>query len=285
MIFPGSFNTLVLRRFAGPGAFLSAPGEDHGLEILLPGSQVPEGLKVGDSLEVFVYLDSEDRPVATLIRPRAQVGEVASLRVVDTSDAGVFLDWGLPKDLLLPYNEIPRDQKFGIEPDRYILVMVFQDDSGRIAASARLDDFIAKEADGFGEGEQVRIVVANRTDLGWRVVVNDRCWGLVHNNEVFGAIKTGERREGWIKTLREDLRLNVALVPPGPARLDPVAQKILDRLAKEGGFMAVGDKTPPEAIYKLFGVSKKVFKQAIGSLFKARRIVIEAGGIRLAPAE
>ncbi|MES2917107.1 MAG: S1-like domain-containing RNA-binding protein [Pseudomonadota bacterium] len=281
MIYPGSLNTLRLRRFAGPGAFLVEAGDPDGLEILLPGSQVPEGAKAGDDLEVFVYLDSEDRPVATLTRPRVQVGEVASLRVVATNDAGVFLDWGLPKDLLLPYNEIPREQKFDLEPGRFLLVMVFQDDTGRIAASARLDDFIAKEAGGFNEGDPLRIVVSNRTDLGWRVVVNNRYWGLVHNNEVFGQLRVGEARDGWVKSLRSDRRLNVALVPPGPARLDPAAQKVLDKLAAEGGFMAVGDKTPPEAIYTLFGVSKKVFKQAIGGLFRSRRIVIEAGGIRL----
>lgn len=282
MILPGSLNTLRVLRFAGPGAFLAEPEDAHGPEILLPGSQVPEGTKVGDSLEVFVYLDSEDRPVATLQRPRVQVSEVASLRVVAANDAGVFLDWGLPKDLLLPYNEIPREQKQGLEPGRHVLVMVFQDDTGRVAASARLDDFIAKEAGGFNEGDQVRIIIANRTELGWRAVVNNRYWGLVHNNEVFGTLKPGERREGWIKALRSDRRLNIALVPPGPRRIDPVAQKILDRLVAEGGFMAVGDKTPPEAIYTLFGVSKKVFKQAIGGLFKAQRIVIEPGGIRLA---
>lgn len=281
MIYPGSLNTLRLRRFAGPGAFLVEAGDPDGLEILLPGKLVPEGAKVGDDLEVFVYLDSEDRPVATTTRPRVQVGEVACLRVVASNDAGVFLDWGLPKDLLLPYNEIPREQKFDLEPGRFVLVMVFQDDTGRIAASARLDDFIAKEAGGFNEGDPLRIIVSNRTDLGWRVVVNNRYWGLVHNNEVFGQLKPGESRDGWVKSLRSDRRLNVALVPPGPARLDPAAQKVLDKLAAEGGFMAVGDKTPPEAIYTLFGVSKKVFKQAIGGLFRERRIVIEAGGIRL----
>lgn len=282
MIFPGSLNTLQLRRFAGPGAFLGEADDPHGPEVLLPGAQVPEAAKVGDLLEVFVYFDSEDRPVATTTRPRAMVGEVATLRVVAETDAGYFLDWGLPKDLLLPYNEIPRAQKDGLEPGRLITVMLFQDDTGRVAASARLEDFIAKEAEGLEEGEQVRLLVFSRTDLGWRVVVNDRYWGLVHANEVFGSLKPGERRDGWVKTLRADRRLNIGLAAPGRAKVDPVAQKILDRLAAEGGFMAVGDKTAPEAIYAIFGVSKKVFKQAIGSLFKARRIIIEAGGIRLA---
>lgn len=282
MILPGSLNSLRVSRFTGPGAFLAEPGDEHGPEVLLPGAQVPQGVQVGDVLEVFVYLDSEDRPVATLQRPLAMVGEVATLRIVAENDVGLFLDWGLPKDLLLPYNEIPRAQKMTLEPGRFVTVMVFQDDTGRIAASARLEDFIAKEADGFSEGDPVRVLVFSRTDLGWRVVVNDRYWGLVHTNEVFGQLKPGERRQGWVKTLRADRRLNVGLSAPGRAKVDPVAQKILDRLAAEGGFMAVGDKTPPEAIYTLFGVSKKVFKQAIGSLFKERHIVIEKGGIRLA---
>lgn len=281
MILIGSSNFLKVARISGPGAFLVAVDDERDEEVLLPGAQVPEGCKAGDVLEVFVYHDSEDRPVATTLRPKAQVGEVASLRVVSINDAGVFLDWGLPKDLLLPYNEIPREQKSALEPGRQMLVMVFQDESGRVAASARLDDFLASEAGGFNEGDKVSVVVASRTELGLRVVVNDRYWGLVHNNEVFGTVRMGERRDGWIKSLRSDRRLNISLQPPGPARTDPVAQKILDRLGAEGGYMAVGDKTPPEAIYKLFGVSKKVFKQAIGGLFKARRIVIEPGGIRL----
>lgn len=281
MIFPGSLNTLQLRRFSGPGAFLGEAADPLGPEVLLPGAQVPEGAKVGDALEVFVYFDSEDRPVATTARPRAMVGEVATLRIVAESDAGFFLDWGLPKDLLLPYNEIPRAQRDTLEPGRFITVMVFQDDTGRVAASARLEDFIAREAEGLAEGDQVRVLLFSRTELGWRVVVNDRFWGLVHHNEVFANLKPGERREGWVKALRADRRLNIGLVAPGRAKVDPVAQKILDRLAAEGGFMAMGDKTPPEAIYAVFGISKKVFKQAIGSLFKERRIVIEAGGIRL----
>lgn len=281
MIQLGSLNTLRVARVAGPGAFLVDPADAAGPEILLPGRQVPADCKAGDELTVFVYTDSEDRPVATTTRPRAQVGEVASLRIAASNDAGVFLDWGLPKELLLPYNEIPRGQKLALEPGRYLLVMVFQDNSGRIAASARLDDFLTREAGGFNEGEKVSIVVANRTELGFRVVVNDRAWGLVHNSEIFGKVQTGERRDGWIKGLRSDQRLNIALSPPGPARIDSVAQGVLDRLTREGGFMAVGDKTPPEAIYTLFGVSKKAFKQAIGALYKAGRITIEPGGIRL----
>lgn len=280
MIQIGSINTLRVLRLTGPGAFLG-PLDDDTTEILLPGKQVPADCKPGDVLEVFVHHDSEDRPVATTLRPLAQVGDVAWLKVVAVNDAGAFLDWGLPKDLLLPYNEIPREQKDHLEPGRFVMVMVFQDDQGRIAASARLDDFLAKEGSGFNEGDTVEVLLADRTDLGLRVVVNNRYWGLVHNNEIFGTLRKGDRRTGWIKTLRSDNRLNIALTAPGPGKIDTAAQGVLDRINSHGGFMAVTDKSPPEAIYKLFGVSKKVFKQAIGSLYKNRLITIENAGLRV----
>lgn len=278
----GRMNTLTVLRLTGHGAILdgNTPGGDDG-DILLPIRLVPPGTAVGTPLDVFVCFDSEDRLVATTLTPLAQVGQVAWLRVVAENDAGFFLDWGLPKDLLLPRNEIPRDLQGTLAPGKSVLVMVFQDSSGRLAASARLDDFIAREAGGFSEGDQVSVIVANRTDLGMRVVVNDRYWGLVHNNEIFGPLKMGERRDGWVKTLRSDRRLNIALTAPGPGKIDSVAQGILDRITANDGFMAVTDKSPPEAIYKLFGVSKKVFKQAIGSLYKHRLIVIEDAGLRL----
>lgn len=278
----GRMNTLTVLRLTGHGAILdgNTPEGDDG-DILLPTRVVPPGTAVGASLEVFVCFDSEDRLVATTIKPLAQVGQVAWLRIVAENDAGFFLDWGLPKDLLLPRNEIPRELQNTIAPEKSVLVMVFQDSSGRLAASARLDDFIAREAGGFNEGEQVRVIIADRTDLGVRVVVNDRYWGLVHNNEIFGPLKMGEQREGWVKSLRSDRRLNISLTAPGPGKIDSVAQGILDRITANGGFMAVTDKSPPEAIYKLFGVSKKVFKQAIGSLYKHRLIVIEDAGLRL----
>lgn len=278
----GRMNTLTVLRLTGHGAILdgNTPEGDDG-DILLPTRVVPPGTAVGAPLEVFVCFDSEDRLVATTIKPLAQVGQVAWLRIVAENDAGFFLDWGLPKDLLLPRNEIPRELQNTLAPEKSVLVMVFQDRSGRLAASARLDDFIAREAGGFNEGEQVRVIIADRTDLGVRVVVNDRYWGLVHNNEIFGPLKTGEQRDGWIKSLRSDQRLNISLAAPGPGKIDSVAQGILDRITANGGFMAVTDKSPPEAIYKLFGVSKKVFKQAIGSLYKHRLIVIEDAGLRL----
>lgn len=278
----GRMNTLTVLRLTGHGAILdgNTPEGDDG-DILLPTRVMPAGIAPGSAVEVFVGFDSEDRLVATTTRPLALVGQVAWLRIVAENDAGFFLHWGLPKDLLLPRNEIPRDLQHAMVPGKSVLVMVFQDRSGRLAASARLDDFIKREADGFKEGDQVDVIVADRTELGVRVVVNDGYWGLVHNNEIFGVLRMGDRRPGWVKTLRSDHRLNIGLTAPGPAKIDSAAQGILDRIRANGGFMAVTDKSPPEAIYKLFGVSKKVFKQAIGSLYKHRLIVIEDAGLRL----
>lgn len=278
----GRFNTLTVLRLTGHGAILDGNTEEGADgDILLPTRDLPPDTAAGAALRVFVYFDSEDRLIATTRTPLAQVGEVAWLKIVAENDAGIFLDWGLPKDLMLPWNEVPLEQKRGLEPGRYIMVMVFQDSSGRLAASARLDDFLAREGGGFSEGDQVNLLIGDRTDLGVRVVVNNRYWGLVHNNEIFGTVRKGERRDGWIKTLRSDRRLNLALNPPGHGKVDSVAQGILDKIRSNGGFMAVTDKSPPEAIYKLFGVSKKVFKQAIGSLYKNRLITIEDAGLRL----
>lgn len=279
MLMIGSRNQLTATRFASPGLFLD--GGDDG-DILLPTRLVPAGAKPGDILDVFVYLDSEDRLVATTEQPLAEVGEAAWLKVRDVNDAGAFLDWGLPKDLLLPYNEQPRELKRFIEPGRYCMVMVFVDDSGRIAASARLDDFIAQEASDISAGQQVSLVIADKTEIGVRVIVNNRFWGLLYTDEIFQPLQRGEKHVGYVRKLRIDQRLDISLSPQGREKTDSASQDILDQLEKNGGFMAVSDKSPPELIYKVFGVSKKVFKQAIGALYKERRIVIESGGIRLA---
>lgn len=279
MLLIGARNTLTATRLAAPGLFLD--GGEAG-EILLPTRQVPAGAKAGDALEVFVYTDSEDRLVATTTPPLAEVGEVAWLRVKDVNDAGAFLDWGLPKDLLLPYNEQPRDVRRLVTPGRHVMVMVFVDDSGRLAASARLDDFIAPVAEGLKTGQPVAVLVGDRTDIGVRVIVDNRYWGLVYNDELFQPPAKGEKRQGFVRKLRDDGRLDITLQAPAQARRDDTAEAILTRLRQEGGFMAVSDKSAPELIYKVFGVSKKVFKQAIGSLYKERLIVIEDNGIRLA---
>jgi predicted RNA-binding protein (virulence factor B family) len=276
----GRFNELNILALTPRGARLD--GLEAG-ELLLPAREVPPGSVAGVALKVFLYLDSEDRVVATTATPAAQVREAAYLKIVSVGDAGAFLAWGLPKDLLLPWNEVKREQKRLVVAGRNILVCVFQAEDGRIAASAKLDDFLVDEADEFKEGDRVSVLIADRTDLGLRVIVNHKYWGLVHSNEVFGTVPRGRRQDGYVKALRPDRKLNIALSAPGYAKVDGAAQGILKVLRRHGGSMAVSDKTAPEEIYALFGVSKKVFKQTIGALYKNRSILINEAGIHLQP--
>lgn len=274
----GQFNDLKILSVTPRTALLD------GLEagpVPLPARELPPASGPGASVRVFLYLDAEDRVVATTATPKAQVREAAFLKIVSVGDAGAFLDWGLPKDLLLPWSEVRREQKRLVVAGRRILVCVFQARDGRIAASAKLDDFLVDEAEEFKEGDRVSVLIADRTDLGLRVIVNHRYWGLVHSNEVFGAPPRGRSQDGYVKALRPDRRLNIALSPSGYAKVDAAAQGILQVLRTHGGFMAVTDKTDPERIYALFGVSKRVFKQTLGALYKSRSILINAEGIRI----
>jgi uncharacterized protein len=283
----GRYNTLKVRRLAAKGAYLyddlnddADNNENNSREILLPARFVPRGTRIDSELTVFVYLNSDGLLTATTVKPLAQVGEFAYLKTISVNDTGAFLAWGLPKDLLLPYGEMPQNLKTQLEPGNSLLVRVFLDEHERIAASARLADFLDNEASTYRDGDAVEIIVDGPTDLGQRVIVEHRYWGLIHNNEIFRPLHRGEKLQGYIKTVRSDGKLNIALQAPGPAKIDSIAQGILDILAKHNGFMAISDKSPPEQIYQLFGVSKKVFKQAIGRLYKDRFILIEKDGLR-----
>jgi len=278
----GVWNELNLIRLTPEGAFLN--GREHG-EVLLPPDQVPPGSKPGQTLRVFVYLDADDYLTASTRAPLAQRGDVASLKVVAVNKAGALLAWGLPHDLFLPWKEVKHEQRRLIKEGKKALVILFEDEDGRLAASTRLDDFLSDEAEEFQEGDKVSLVVGDPTDLGVRVVVNHRYWGMVHTSDIFGKLTRGETREGYIKALREDHKLNISLSAPGYAKVDAIAQGMLDVLKRRGGFLPVTDKSQPEAIYALFGISKKVFKQTLGALYKSRQIVIEAEGIRLASAK
>ena len=198
--------------------------------------------------------------------------------------SGAFLGWGMPKDLLLPWKEVKHEQRHRLKEGQKVLVAVVLDDQGRLAASARLDDFLGDVAEDYREGDKVSVLVAEFTEIGVRVVVNYRHWGMVHNSDVFSELTRGEVRDGWIKALRADHKLNVALTAPGYAKIDSIAQGVLDVLKRRGGFLPLTDKSQPEAIYESLGISKKVFKQTIGSLYKSRRIAIEPEGIRLIAA-
>ena len=276
----GLWNELNLLRLTPEGGFLQGGAQG---EIFLPLREVPPGAKVGQTLKVFVYLDAEDCFTASTRAPLAQRGDVAHLKIKSVNKAGALLAWGLPQDLFLPWKEVKHEQRRLIQEGKMVLVILFEDEEGRVAASTRLEEFLSDEAEGFQEGEKVSLVIGDPTDIGVRVVVNQRCWGMVHQSDIFGRLARGETREGYIKALREDHKLNVSLSAPGYAKVDTLAPGLLEVLKRKGGFLPVTDKSRPEEIYALLGISKKVFKQAIGALYKSRQIVIEAEGIRLAP--
>lgn len=211
----------------------------------------------------------------------AQAGEVAHLKILALNPAGALLAWGQPQDLLLPWKEVKHEQKHLIKEGKKVLVCLFTDEADRVVASTRLGEFLIDEAEGFQEGDRVDLVIEDPTDLGVRVVVNHRYWGMVHTSDIFAKLTRGERLTGYIKALRPDHKLNIALSAPGYAKVDAIAQGVLDVLKHRGGFLPVTDKSQPEAIYALFGISKKVFKQTLGALYKNRRIQMDADGIRI----
>lgn len=278
----GIVNELKILRLMPEGAFLD--GGSLG-EILLPLREVPKGSERGQALRVFIYLDDEGYVVASTRLPIVQRGDVANLKIATVNRLGAFLVWGLPQNLFMPWKEVKHEQKHLIREGQRILVILFTDEDGRMAASTRLEEFLSDEAEGLQEGDKVDLVIGDRTDLGVRVIVNNRFWGMVHDSDIFGALTRGETREGYIKALRADHKLNVSLSAPGYAKVDAIAQNLLDTVKRRGGFMPVTDKSKPEEIYALFGISKKVFKQTLGALYKSQRILIEADGIRVVPTK
>jgi predicted RNA-binding protein (virulence factor B family) len=270
----GKMNTLEVMRSTPHGLFLD--GGDLG-DILLPKRYAPRGKAPGDQIEVFLMADSEDRLIATTQRPLAMVDEFAWLRVVSSSGAGTFLDWGLPKDVLVPF----REQTVKMQVGRSYMVRIYLDPvSNRIAATARLDRFLDKTPARFKVGQQVDLLICAKTDLGYKAIVDGTHWGMIFYDNIYSPIASGQRMEGYIQQVREDGKIGLSLDPPGYGRIGEVAESILAYLDKQGGFMPITDKTPPDEIRARFGISKKVFKQAIGSLYKARLITFEPDGTR-----
>ena len=257
------------------GVYLDA--DDLG-EVLLPTRYVPDDLSVGDSIEVFLYLDTEDRPVATTDTPKAKVGEFAYLEVVDTTNVGAFLDWGLEKDVLVPFAEQHRPMEKG----RSYLVYLYLDKvDGRITASSKIDKFLDDEKPhNFKQSQAVDLIIANSTDLGYKAIINHSHWGVLYKNEVFQRLSFGQSIKGFIKNIRPDKRIDLSL-QGGQETRDKYSKTILKYLKKNNGFAAVHDKSDPKLISDLFGMSKKAFKRSIGGLYKQRVISIEADGIRL----
>ena len=271
----GNYNTLSIIKILSIGAYLD--GGD-GKEILLPTRYVPDGAKVGDEVKVFIYHDNEGRLIATTLRPKAVVGEFAFMRVKSVNTTGAFLDWGLMKDLLVPYKE----QKLPMREGKWYLVYVRLDHvTGRIMASARIEKFLNNVPPKYEFNQEVDLLVADDTEIGYKVIVNNLHWGMVYHNQVFQRLEKGEHLKGYVKEIREDDKLDISLAPLGYQKVDGIAQTILHALQMHNGFLPVHDKSDPDVIYSLFRCSKKAFKQAIGALYKQRLIHIEPEGIRL----
>lgn len=271
----GKYNTLRVVKEVDFGVYLD--GDELG-EILLPIRYVPPGLKPDDEIEVFIYLDSEDRVIATTEEPYAQVGEFAFLEVVSVNKTGAFLDWGLMKDILVPYREQAERMKEG---HKYPVYVYLDDESKRIVATSKLNSALDNLMPEYEVGEEVQLLVIDKTDLGYKVVVNNLHSGLLYHNELFKPIKIGDKHTGYVKKIREDDKLDIILEKPGYEKIDGLAGEILSRLKEKDGFLAVSDKSPTELIYKMFATSKKNFKKAIGTLYKKRIISIEKEGIKL----
>lgn len=266
----GRYNSLQIVKHLDFGLYLDG-GADG--EILLPRRYIPKDTptEVDDWLNVFIYLDSEDQLIATTEQPKVQVGGFASLKVKDINNAGIFFDWGLSKDLLMPYSEESRPLKIG----DYCVVHAYLDKrTRRITATARLDRYLDRTPADYSVGQPVELLVAGQTPMGYKAIINNRHWGLIHKNEVFKFLRSGMHVEGFIKEVRHDGKIALSLQPVGKALGDDLQEQIMARLEAEGGVLAVCDKSAPEVISQLFNVSKGNFKKAIGALFKQGRIVI-----------
>lgn len=264
----GDYNRMTVVKQVDFGIYLD--GGDEG-EVLMPARYVPEGCKPGDELDVFVYLDNEERLVATTQTPLAKVGDFAFLKVSWVNEYGAFIDWGLMKDLFCPF----REQKMKMEKDKgYIVHVHLDNESYRIVASAKVEHYFDPSFPPYQHGDEVDLLVWQKTDLGFKVIVDNRFPGLVYKNQVFRDIRTGDRLTGYIDIVREDGKIDVMLQPTGRQMTMNLSDVLLDYLESHGGVCLLTDKSPAEDIYSMFNVSKKNYKKAVGDLYKRRLIVL-----------
>ena len=269
MVYIGRKNRLRVVKTVAFGVYLDGGASG---EILLPKRDVPDGCKAGDWLHVFVYNDSDDRLIATRETPAAMVGECAYLKVRQQNDVGTFLDWGLSKDLLVPFNE----QAWPMHQGRSYVVYVYLDtETNRIAASTKYNRHLSEDGSGFAPGDEVKLMIAATTELGYKAVINNSHLGLIFKADVFQPLKFGQRLRGYIKSIRDDGKIDLTLQPPSAEVIDQLEGAILDYLHRHDGVSPITDKSPPGVIYKTFKASKANYKRALGRLYKKRRISIE----------
>ncbi len=270
----GQINQLEILRFTSPGAYL---GDSDGNEVLLPGKYINREWQIGDSIEVFIYKDSEDRFVATTETPFIFLGEFQLLKVKEVTPIGAFLDWGLEKDLLVPFKE---QQMKMIEGNSYMVTLQLDDATHRLYASSKINKYLTPCNEQELLHQEVKIVVSDSTDLGIKVIVNDSYHGLVYRNDINQQIRKGQVLNGFVNLIREDGKIDVRLEKIGFEKFDDASLLILE-LLQEHGSLPYSDKSDPDDIRDFFKMSKKTFKQAIGKLYKQRRINILENAIQI----
>ena len=272
----GDFNRLTIVKEVDFGLYLD--GGEEG-EILLPQRYVPQNCSIGDQIDVFIYLDQDERLVATTEIPLAKVGDFAFLKCSWVNEYGAFLDWGLMKDLFCPFREQKRHMEIG---QSYIVYVYMDEESYRIVASAKVEHFFSDRVAEYNQGDEVDLLVWQKTDLGFKVIIDNQYPGLAYEDQIFKRIFTGDRMKGYIQNVREDGKIDVTLHQMGRKQTEDFSELLLEYLKNNNGFCDLGDKSDAEDIKRRFQVSKKTYKKAIGDLYKKRLIVIEEGGIRLA---
>ncbi len=273
MIRIGEYNTLEISRMVDFGAYLKS-GEE---EILIPGKWLPAGAEPGQEIEVFVYTDSEDRPIATTMKPAAISGEFAALEVKEVAPFGAFLNWGLEKDLLLPKNEQVRP----VKPGEKVVVRIALDyKTNRLIGVGKLGAFLKPAPEELKPGQEVELLVYHKSPLGYQVIVDSKYSGLLYQDEVFEDLTAGESRKGYIRKVREDGKLDVNLKPFGKEGMQTDVERVWEKLQENGGVLALGDKSHADDIYTGLNMSKKSYKRAIGILYKDRKITVSDYEIR-----
>ncbi len=275
MIKLGEYNTLEAARSTDNGFYLK---DEDGNEVLLPNKYVPEGFENGAKLDVFIFKDSEDRLTATTATPKIKLNRFAYLKVNQVNNVGAFLDWGLEKDLLVPYSE--QNERM-VKDNSYLVHMYIDKETERLVASGKLRQFFKNEDCTLDVGDEVDLLIGERNYLGIEVIINELYGGLIYKNEIFKKVQRGDKKKGYIKLIREDYKIDVALQPQGYKNQDASAEKILSILKENEGYLNLNDKSSPELIKARLEMSKKTFKKSIGALYKARLIDIKKDGVYL----
>lgn len=276
MIKLGTWSRLIIDRDTSVGLFLTT--DDKANDVLLPNKYVPEEFEIGDHLDVFCYLDHEERIVATTLVPFVTVDQFQLLQVAEVNEYGAFMDWGLEKHLLVPF----REQRNKMQEGQWYVVYCYLDEkTDRLVASNKLDKFLSNDELTVQALDEVDLVVTRLTDLGWEVIINHKHKGLVYSNEIFKKVAVGDKLKGYIKNIRPDNKIDVSLQPIGYKSLEPAANLIYEKLVANGGILNLHDKSDPEDIKRIMQMSKKTFKKGIGALYKERKIEIKPDSIKL----